>query len=340
MSGISPPENYQRVGVLACVPELLRRRNIDPVPVLAAAGLHAQALDNPDGTIPFEAMGRVVEVATKRTECAHFGLEVGAQIHTSALGLLGELMRNSPTLRVALRDFSINQHRNAHGGVVYLFEQEDEAVFGYAIYQPNVAGQEILYDGVALGLANVVRELAGPLLSSVLRVNLSRSEPRDRAPYLRAFGPGLSFNAHQTAVRFPRKLLDQRIEGATAGLRANLEKRVQTTWHAGGLDLLTHLRRELRVALLDGHVSASRIALRMGMTRWTLDRRLKASRLPFQQALDEARCELTQQLLANTRLEIAEIAAVAGYADPSVLTRSFPVWTGMLPSTWRASLGQ
>lgn len=338
MPGLPSPENLQRVGVLAFVPKLLKRFGEDPVDVLAAAGLSGTALDDPEGTIPYAAMGLLAEAAAERTRCPHFGLEVGKQIRTTTLGLVGELMRNAPTLGAALLDYAAHQHRNAHGSVVYLLTDKHHAFFGYAVYQPNLAGNHLICDCAAMGALNLVCELAGADHKRILEVLFCRSEPQDLTPYNHAFGVKLRFNAEQTAILLPTGLLDQPVTGADAGLRKVLEKRVAALWQAGELDTLTHSRRVLRVALLGGQVSADEISSQMGMSRRTLHRRLDACGLRFQEVLDETRCEFAQQLLANTRLTIGEIALIVGYADPSVLTRGFVRWTGVPPSEWRSNI--
>jgi AraC-like DNA-binding protein len=329
------PENLQRVGFLSCVPDLLRRFNTDPFAVLAAAGLTADALDDPDGTIPYRTMGLLMRTACEETRCAHFGLEVGREIRIDSLGLLGEFMRNSPTLRVALQDFALHHHRNAHGGIAYLMEDEVHAFFGYAVYEPNLLGYSAVCDGAAMAAFNIFCELASVDHLSGLEVLFSRFEPENMLHYRNSFGVKLSFNAHQTAVVFPRRLLDRPIAGADAQRRLELEKQVRALWHVGDMDLVTQLRRELRVALIRGDVSAVTISARLGMGRRTLHRRLSDLGLQFQEALDETRCDYVQQLLAYTRLEIASIASIVGYTDPSVLTRGFVRWTGVTPSQWR-----
>jgi hypothetical protein len=75
-------------------------------------------------------MGLLAAAACERTGRSHFGLDIGREIQTSTLGVLGELMRNSPNVRVALQDFALHQHRYAHGGVVYLLEDQHQAFFG------------------------------------------------------------------------------------------------------------------------------------------------------------------------------------------------------------------
>ena len=134
----------------------------------------------------------------------------------------------------------------------------------------------------------------------------------------------------------PRALLEHPILGVDAHLRSVLQQRVLTLSHAGPLDTATQLRRELRVALIDHKASADEIPARMGMSRRTFRRRLEACGVKFKDILHETRCEFAQQLLANTRLSIGEIATIVGYADPSILTRRFASWTGICPREWRS----
>jgi AraC-like DNA-binding protein len=333
------PEDLQRVGFLQYVPQLLRRVGVDPREVLTSAGLSPHALEDPDGTIPYKAMGLLAKASCKRTGHPNFGLDIGREVRTTTLGVLGELMRNSPTIRTALQDFALHQHRHAHGGAVYLLEDQLQAFFGYAVYQPNVPGNAMICDGAAMGMFNIIRELAGAAYTPALEVLISRSEPRNVAQYRRSFGVKVSFNADQTAVVFPRRMLHHPIPGADPRRRIVLERQVRAIWHAGHNDIATQLRRELRIGLIRGHVSAVSIAGQLGMNRRTFDRRLSAVGLPFQKVLDETRCEFAQQLLACTRLEIAKIATIVGYADPSILTRAFVRWSGVTPSAWRASRG-
>lgn len=331
------PENLQRVGFLHHLPKLLRRFGVAPLDVLTDAGLSFSALDNPDGTIPYQSMGRLAEASCERTGRPHFGLDIGREIQTSTLGVLGQLMRNSPNLRVALQNFALHQHRHAHGGVAYMLEDQLQGFFGYAVYQPNVPGNAMICDGAAMGTLNIICELVGAAHAPTLGVLISHSEPRNASDYRRSFGVKVSFDADQTAVVFPRRLLSLPIPGANARRRVALERQVHGTWHAGEHDIVTQLRRELRIALIRGHVSAVSISKELGMSRRTLDRKLSTAGLPFRQALDETRCEYARQLLAFTGLEIGKIAAIVGYADPSIFTRAFTRWSGVTPSSWRSS---
>lgn len=140
MSAMERTQSLQRVGALALVPALLRQHFVKPESVLTAAGFELNALADPENTIPYAGMGFLLEVAAIRTECPHFGLEIGQKVHTATLGVISELMRNAPPIGEAICDFSKHQHRNAHGGMVYVTKSRGQVFWGYAVYEPKVRG--------------------------------------------------------------------------------------------------------------------------------------------------------------------------------------------------------
>lgn len=177
MSASDSKEHLQRVGVLSRVPPLLQQFGVTPRDVLADAGLTESALDDPHGAIPLTAAGRLLQLCTERTGCEHFGIEIAHSIQAEAFGALGQVMRNAPTLGTALRDFAANQHRNAHGTVVYLLTIEERAIFGHAVYHADLAGHNILCDVVATIAFNLVRELSQPGPTPVAEIWFAKAEP-------------------------------------------------------------------------------------------------------------------------------------------------------------------
>jgi AraC-like DNA-binding protein len=333
MPEILMDENQQRVGFLAVVPSLLKRLGVDPEEVLAAVGLSPGALDNPRAAIPIGTVGQLLQLSAHRTRCPHFGLEIARTVRSASLGILGELLRNAPTLGTGLQDFATHQDQN-HRSVAYLLESDDHAYFGFAVFQPEVAGYSLICDAAALVAFNLACELGGPAVLPAAEILLARAEPANLQPYIERFGVNVSFNANQTAVVFPRQSLNVSVAGADAQRRRVLLTRIKTL-SASELDTVTHLRRALRVALLTDRMSVDEVSAEMGMSRRTLHRRLELRGLCFQKVLDETRTEFAQQLLAGTRLSIAEIGRTVGCREPSVFTRMFTRCAGMPPSEWR-----
>jgi AraC-like DNA-binding protein len=329
-------ENLQRVGFLVLIPCLLRGLGADPATVLAAAGLAADALDNPEGLIPYGAMGRLLRIASEQTQTPHFGLLLGQHIGTQSLGLVGDLMSQAPSIGVALEDLAANQHRHARGAVIYLLPQADQVLFGYAVYHPGVEGSAQIYDGAATAAFNILRNLVPAQDLNLLEVQISRHAPTDATAYQRYFGTRIRFGTEQTGVVFPASWLARPLAKSDPARRKALEEQVEVFWAVGEFDLIARSRRALRLGLLTGSVSGEQLSARLAIPRRTLHRRLKAQGHSFQTILDETRFELARQLLANTRLPMAEIGFILRYAEQAVFTHAFFRWAGETPSDWRA----
>ena len=67
----------------------------------------------------------------------------------------------------------------------------------------------------------------------------------------------------------------------------------------------------------------------------SLDRRLEAYGLSFQDLVDEGRYEIARQALLDTDMNIVHVAALLDYAGASSFVRAFRRWCGLTPMQWR-----
>jgi len=325
----------QRVGALCLLPDLLRALGLEPEPALTGAGLLPSSLDSPENRISYSAFGRLLADSARRTVRPHLGLLVGRLWTLDHMGLVGQLMKHSPTLGDALRTLAVYHRLNSEGGTVFVSESKEVAAVGYAVHQPLVDGIEHIYDGVMACGWNFIRELLGPHCNP-LKVVFARAQPTDPQPYRDYFRARLQFDSDHTAVYLSKRSLDQPVPGADPKTRRQLEAKVEA---ATATDLLVRLHRALRLLLLNGERSGDHVAQQLSMHRRTLHRRLKAQGTTFQQVLDGVRWEISRQLLSNTRLSLAEVSLAAGYADPSTFVRAFRRWSGTTPVKWREGQG-
>jgi len=323
-----------RVGPLARIPEVLRQFGQDPESILAAVGLALSLFDDHDNTISFLTLGRLLHLCAERTSCPHFGLLAARQASLSSLGAVGDLMRHSPDVGAALRNFILYLHLHDRGAVPTLAVRDGVAVLGYAIYQTGVVRADQLCDGGITVAFNILRTLCGEawLPTEVL---FSHSKPDDVAPYRRFFRAPLRFDADQTALVFPSSWLSHPLSGADEGMRRILEAWVAAIDGEGRIDVVAQLRRVLRTLLSSGGDSIEQAAQLLSMHPRTLNRRLKERDTSFKALLDEARFEVARQLLEFTGISIIEIAATLDYADASAFTRAFRRWSGTTPALWR-----
>lgn len=325
----------QLVGGMACIPTLLRERGVNPTPLLARAGLAADALDGPGRRVPFQAIARVLAEAAKATACPHFGLLVGQRYTVDAVGLPGQLVLASATLGEALETFTVYQHLNSQGGAAYFTRYGASAALGLAVFHPQIDQLATAYDVALSSLATALRALAGAAWNPD-EVLCPRARPADERPYRELFRCAVRFDADRAELRFAADVLERPLPGGNEARKRALESAVP---RGESEDLVVRLYRSLRLILREGGARKERVAQQFAMHRRTLERRLKAQGITFQSVLDDVRYEAARQLLRDTDLPSTHVAAAVGFAEPASFTHAFRRWSGMTPTQWRAAIG-
>lgn len=95
----------------------------------------------------------------------------------------------------------------------------------------------------------------------------------------------------------------------------------------------------VRGALVDlmpaGRTGAEDVAQALGISRSTLQRRLRDEGATYQEVLDATRRDMAIRYLSKTTLRADEIASVLAYRDANSFSRSFRRWTGLTPLAFR-----
>jgi len=334
-----PAEATLRIGATVALPAVLRSLGANPAEVLAEAGFDPQLFDDPDNRVSFAARSRLIAHCVARTGCPHFGLLVGEQGGLRSLGLVGLLVKYSPDVGTALRSLVRYTHLHVRGAVTTLTVEDDLATLGYVIYEPRVEAADQVADGAVAVLFNIMRALCGPHWKPV-EVRFAHRKPIDVGPFRRFFGAPLRFDAEHNALVFSADWLTRRIPGTDTELRGLLQNQIDALDARRSGDFPEQVRGVLRTALVTGHAKADRVASLFSMHSRTLNRRLNAFGTGYKELVDESRFEIARQMLADSAMEVIQIAALLGYADASAFTRAFRRWSGTTPARWRATQGQ
>ncbi len=324
-----------RIGPLIPISQLLRDMAVDPIDVMKEAGIDPALFEDPENTISFITMGRLLSLCVARSGCPHFGLLLGQEGGISSLGIVGLLSQHSPDVRTALRNFVLHLHLHDRGAVPILEVQNETAMLGYTIYQKNVVSTDQIYDGAMAIAFNLMKALCGPKWQPS-EVLFCHAEPVNLEPYRAFFKVPLRFDAERTALVFPTTWLDRPMHGVNPQLRRILESEIEVLNLLSDGNFVSQLRRVLQNLIVAGCPSVDQTALLFAMHRRTLNRRLNALGITFKQLLDETRFEIAQQLLRDTRMPMVDIAVTLNYADTSAFTRAFRRWSGATPAAWRA----
>ena len=324
-----------RVGPLSPIPVVLAEHGLDPVQVLGTAGLHPRLFDDPDNLVSFLALGRLFETCVKLTQCSHFGLMVGERFTLDSLGVLGQVMRNSPTLRDALR-LAI-QHLELHdrGAVALTLDLgNSQAALGYALFDGGTPAADQILDGAIAIHFRIFRELCGRTWKP-LTIQLSHRRPRSIGQFRRLFGPSLEFDTRISAVVFDARWLDHPISRADPAAYLAITERIASMEARQRAPFADQVRRAIHAMLFSASASTLSLANLFDLHERTLRRRLHAEGATVRELVNEVRHEIADHLLRDTTLPVSEIAAVLCYSDATVFARAFRSRSDMSPSEWR-----
>ena len=176
--------------------------------------------------------------------------------------------------------------------------------------------------------------------SFVKAVHVTHAEPAYRAEYDRIFQVPVVFESDKNALlmtddswlslknplpsRYVFGILSERAEALLKSLESSKTTR-------GRVESL------LMPILHTGDANMDLIAGKLGFSRQTLFRKLKAEGVSFEKVLDELRHKLALHYLAGKKVSVNETAYLVGFSEPSAFTRAFKRWTGASPRTVRAS---
>ncbi len=331
------PSARTHVTTFRGLPPILESFGVACEPILKTAGLSRADLDNPERSAPFADIDRLIGLCVRATECAHFGLLMGQYIDIQTFGVAGRLARNAPSVGDALNDLAGYFVLHDNGGSINVSIHEGSVTFSYGVHVTGLKNSNHVYDLAVAAMVNVLRQLCGPAWRPDA-VLLPRRRPANIRPYRDYFLAPLRFDSILAAIVFPEHCLTQPIADADPLLRTLLADSASTA--IARRDPIMHgdVRRAIRLLLLTRECSRAEVARRLGLHERALGRRLQATGTTFQRLLDDTREEIARQLLCDTDIPIARVAAALGYGDATVFTRAFTRWTGRTPSEFRAQL--
>jgi len=323
------------VGPMSAIPFLLAERGLDPALVLAEVGLNPGLFDHPENRMSYEALARLLETCVMRTNCLHFGLLIGQRFNMDSLGVLGSLMRNSPTLRDALRMATTHLELQDRGSISVAVDLGDsQSALGYAVFMDNLPAAVQILDGAIAIHYQILRQLCGPSWKPAL-VQLSHSRPVKIAPFHKFFGTNVEFDARTSAIVFDSRWLDHPIAGADPTVYSDILKAIESMESGQTRPFAEQVRRAIYAMMFTASASSRNLARLFNVNERTLGRYLEREGVNVRELISGVRYELSQHLLRTTDLSVIQISTLLRYSDATVFARAFRRWSDMNPTEWR-----
>ena len=321
-----------RSSLLAEFPGLVRELDGPLDRILEEAGLSLAQLEQPTLLIPLEKETRLLHLAARHCRFEAFAMELAARQDIAVFGALSLLIVNCGSVLQGLQMLQRHLHHSAQGVEVEVRQEGELAYFIIDSPLEAVASCDQFWDH-SVGLAcNITRMLCGPEWAP-RSAYLRRPEPVDSSYFSRYLRCPMAFDSDFSGLVFERRILHQPVSESINRMPVELRSYLSRNFHG---DFLAQIRRVINSLLPTGDCTADTVAMCMGYSLRTLQRKLNQEQTSFQQQIDRVRSELAVSYLQEPQFSLTDITELLGFAEPSVFSRGFKRWFGETPSRWRA----
>jgi AraC-like DNA-binding protein len=304
--------------------------------LLETIGLDREAIGDPDLRIPYADMMMLSEHAARMTKDAAFGLHVGEREKPQSYGIVGHSIMTSSTLEEAL----CCQAR-------YLPIWTNVGTFRLDVDRP-VAHFQWKYAAAPLPESRQDCEMSMATVTQFIRlltfakwkpreVWFQHRKPGDTSEHARIFGAPVRFSAPANALLFDGHLLSAPLRSANPHVHqviAAAAERLLTRAN-DGQNVSRVVLSLIRQKMSEGDFGLDAISEQLGMSRRTLQRRLRQESCSHRELVQQARESFSRFLLLSTDVTTVEAAYALGFSEPSAFYHAFQEWFGTSPQEYR-----
>jgi AraC-like DNA-binding protein len=323
--------------------ELAVSKGADRASLLQQSGIGAEALRDQDARIPVCRYVALMRSAKALTGDPALGLHYGEQVDVAEYSIIGLIGQASETALEAFQQLNryvrlIVETDNEGGGDRFGMVFDRGALW-------LVDNRRNAADFPELTESAFAQMVCGPRRSDptygVKSVHVTHPAPEHRAEYERVFRAPVVFDSDRNAIQLDETWVGRRVGRLPRYVFGVL------THHADELLRTLESSKSFRgrvEALLmpmlhTGSAGMDTVAAKLGVSRQTLFRKLKAEGVTFEKVLDELRHRMAADYLGARKVSVNETAYLVGFSEPAAFSRAFKRWTGSSPRTLRAAGG-
>jgi AraC-like DNA-binding protein len=316
----------------------LREANIPLEPLLTRAGLSPDQIDNKHFRIAVASQITFLELAANALRDSLLGFRLACEGDLREMGLLHYAAGASATLADALHRFERFSSIVNEGVVMKCVGAHDLTIeLSYAGVARHTDQQQMEF--LVTTLVRSCRVLTGQNLPAA--IHFAHRRPKEASVLEDYFAGRVIFGAGVDKVSFGKRAGQLPVVRADPYLDEILLdycEQALASRLTNSSSLRSRIENAIAPLLPHGEVKLDQIAQKLGMSRRTLARRLKAEGLTFAEILKQLRTDLTARYLSEANLSISQIAWLVGFRSVGAFSHSCKRWSGTSPKMLRETL--
>jgi len=288
--------------------------------------------------IPYAAVVRLLDIAAAELGCDDFGLRLSQRQNVEILGPIALIARNSATVGQALE--SIRRFMGFYSPAVALGVERNggpDACLTFDLTDPNISRRRQTIE-LSLGVIHNAMRLLTQLrfVPEAVLFRHARGLPVGR--YRKYFGAPARFEQERDALLIRSSYLDMVMDHADTSLRDAVTDFVGQVVSQRSLAISDQVVVLVERLLPTLRCDLPSVAENLGLHSRTLQRRLAAESLIFEEVVERVRRSRADTYLAERSIPMSHVAAMLGYAEQSSFNRACQRWFGTTPGDRRRVL--
>ena len=340
-SGAPEASEFVSMTIVRHFLDLTAWQGLTIAPIIAAAGLTPEKLNDRDGWLPVSVGKEMVHAALAQSKDPLMYLKMSQLTFLSGYGIIGYLLESSPTLKDALQALSryerlitnIFSTRIEHqpGQVLWSFDcRTDDPVLVRHMIEFHI--------GCGYFFMLMVKEKRSKIVTAVH----FQHAPPENMDYVEEYGKifrcPVFFNQPESALILSPQALSLPLKQVEFGLRdtieAHADKKLSELETA--TSLIIQAKAQLRILLQTGNPSREALAEKLGISSRHLGRQLQSEGSSYREIFDELRLEIADKQLRESNKTLDEISRLLSFRDGQSFIRWFRQATGRTPGDYRS----
>lgn len=312
---------------------------VDVARALTAAGIATADAENAESRIPGERLERMLDTLIRLANDPLFGLHTSQFIQPGSYSVMGYIAMSANSVGEALARVGVYEKLVGDMGTTSAEPDGSLIRVQWHCRHTHQPVRRHLIENVLASWVRYTRWLADAELHPEY-IMLEHDAPTAALipEYERILCAPVRFRQKCNALVIHPSVLAHRLRQPDPDLLRVLESHAEKRLIELGLGTtVTHrVRAAIRTCIDDaGLPRKERVAEMLGLNPRTLLRRLQDEQTTYQDVLEDLRREMAIDLLRNSRMTQADIAARLGFAEIRSFQRCFRRWTGTTPGDYR-----
>ena len=315
----------------------LRKRDVDPAPLLRHVGLTERDLDRRQHRISAAAQSRLLEYAAEALNDRAFGLHLALEASPRETGLMTYVAASANNLEEGLALFARYCRIAGEAFRLHLVRRSDGVIaeINFAGVPRRRAEQNAEF-GIAL-LLRGLRQITGRNIHPA-QMTLAHERNLDSQEFERFCGCLIEYGASSDRLAFSNEMLAQPLVADERRLVDTLRPifdEAAKERNSAPRSLRSRVEQEAQELLPHGKARRRSVANNLAMGARTLGRKLAEERTTYDEVVDELRRSLALQYIRAHGISVSQIAWLLGYEGSTAFNHAFRRWTGHSPSAAR-----